>query len=303
MKLEDLRNEQTGSMYFYIKGNFIILYHQNLVSYIFPDILKSLKDLENPRNDFVFTNNIRCINIVTTLFMSIEAYINDILKVLCLIENKMFEEYKGLKLSGRIKAIFELGQYDENIKKSFYKCGIYQQLQEFEQLRNIIVHNGYENKIEFQKTMFSSIPINCNVIDVMQSLKITISIFEYFRYIFIDLDLMPHTFVYTGPKAYYEKIDIVYNEFICKYFEEVLKKHNLSTEFETKYNIDKLQSTKVVISNMVHAILNSGQIRQEVKFNNNNTDIWSTMVFNFTKDVEISSDCFRLPNCYRSNVK
>lgn len=302
MKLEDFRNEQTGSMYFWVKKTKIILYHQNLVFYIFPDILKSFKDLENPRNDFVFTNNIRCLNIVTTLFMSIEAYINDILKLLCFVENKRFEKYKGLKLSGRINTIFELGQYDENIKKLFYKCGIYQQLQEFEQLRNIIVHNGYENKIKFQKTMFSSIPINCNIIDVMQSLKISISIFEYFRYIFVDLDLMPHTFVNTGAKAYYEKIDIVYNEFICKYFEEVLKKHNLSTEFDMKYEVKKVQPTKIVGANMIDMIMNTGTERDSVKFNQETTRIWNITVADFTKDVEISPDCLKLPNYYRNNT-
>lgn len=215
MKIEDYRNENIGRIYFEINSEKIVLQHYNLIFYIFPQIAQLLHKLENPKKDFVFTNNTESLNCVCLLFMSVEAFFNDILKLFCVAKEERFSDYKTKPISERVKAIFKLSETD---KQEFYKSGIYQELQEFEYLRNIIFHNGYDENIKFKKTLFSSIPINCNIVDVMQALKINLRIFEYFRFLIKDIDMMPNIFINPLNNAFWENAILFMPNFLYHIF-------------------------------------------------------------------------------------
>lgn len=296
MKIEDCRNENIGRIYFEINNEKIVLQHYNLLFYVFPQIAQLLHKIENPKKDFIFTNNTESLNCVCLLFMSVEAFFNDILKLFCVAQEEKFSDYKTKPISGRVKSIFKLSETD---KKEFYKSGIYQELQEFEQLRNIIFHNGYDENINFKKTLFSSIPINCNIVDVMQALKINLRIFEYFRFLIKDIDMMPNIFINPLNNAFWEKCDIVYANFFIPYFLNILTKHDLKTELNLNYTNLRIEESTVIKHKQVHVIIRAEKDTKYIKYNKNITNN-GDFLFNKLADGNIVAPYkFRLPNYYR----
>lgn len=296
MKIEDYRNENIGRIYFEINSEKIVLQHYNLIFYIFPQIAQLLHKLENPKKDFVFTNNTESLNCVCLLFMSVEAFFNDILKLFCVAKEERFSDYKTKPISERVKAIFKLSETD---KQEFYKSGIYQELQEFEHLRNIIFHNGYDENIKFKKTLFSSIPINCNIVDVMQALKIDLRIFEYFRFLIKDIDMMPNIFINPLNNAFWEKCDIVYAKFFIPYFLNILKKHNLKTELDLNYTNLRIEESGIIKNNQVHVIIKAEKYTECIEYNKEITNCGNILYNKLTDGNIVEPNKFRLPNYYR----
>ena len=186
-------------------------------------ILKYLYALENSNNCRLFENNIECLKLVSISFICLECYVNDVLKLICKA-GKRFKEYKKKKLTERVNRIIELAGYDSEKNRDFNKCGVRQQLQEFETFRNIIFHGGFYEKQRFNKTVFSNNPYNCNIIDVLQALKILVDIFACFRFIVPNKDIMPQYFIDYKDKMYFEKVDVIYVEIIEPMFKFLLKK-------------------------------------------------------------------------------
>lgn len=296
MKIENCRDENTGRIYFWINNGKIILQHNDLVQYAFSKITRMLQNLENPRQEFIFLNNTESLNLLSILFISIETFLNDILKLFCFVKKENFSHYKIKSLNARIKAIFNLS---ETNREDFYKTGIYQELQEFEQLRNIIFHSSFEENLSFKKTMFSNIPINCNITDVMQAVKINIKVFEYFRFLIAGIDMMPNIFVTPLNNAFWEKCDIVYKKLFVPYFFEILKKHGFKTDLNLDYVIFTRQESIVIKRGELDIIVDTGIYRKELVYNTTLTCIGKSLYNKLAIGNQVAPDKFRFANYYR----
>ena len=207
MKLENLRNNEIGNIGFRLSNSgykeIVLFQHCKMVNGLMLDVFRHLKELENPRNNMIFKNNISCLKLVSLVFICLECYANDVLKMICKTDKDTFLQYKGKKLNERLQAIIKIGGYTEEEKIAFYRCGCFQLLQEFEEYRNIVFHGGFYAEKNFCKTSFSNNPQNCNIIDVLQALKILIDIFYCFRFIVHEKDIMPQSIINYSEKLYF----------------------------------------------------------------------------------------------------
>jgi len=98
-------------------------------------------------------------------FISIEAYINSILRIMCLATGESFDLLKKKDFGPRIKSLLDLLDVD---RTTFYN-GPFQRLEEFKQYRNELFHDRTNVKsMLFQKSSFSGKPMYANQVDVLQ---------------------------------------------------------------------------------------------------------------------------------------
>lgn len=180
--------------------------------------------------------------VVGLWFMSIEAYINSILRIACLVKNLSFDELKKKDFGPRIKALFDI----MHIERTPFYSGGFQKLEEFKQYRNELFHDRTNYKpIQFHKTAFSGNPFYANQVDVMQAAVIAIETFHSFRHVIPRVDLMPQIMITKDDSLFFEKLDSLYDEVLSPYFESALLKHSLTSGVDLKVTIRKLEESKI----------------------------------------------------------
>jgi len=185
-------------------------------------------------------------------FISIEAFINTILKISCLITGKSFLDFRTKDLGARIVGLFEILRIE---KKSFY-TGAFQRLGEFKIYRNELFHDRtHEKLLEFRKTCFGGNPMYANQVDVLQACVIALETYEAFRYVIADLDLMPQIMVTKDDSFFFSPLDRLYNYVLRPYFEAVLIKHSLTSSIDLNINSIPLETSSVSLPNDVRVIV------------------------------------------------
>lgn len=302
MKIEDCRTFEIGNIGYMLASfqdqEVVYFQHDKIVPELIRDITKYIRHLENPCSYLLFVNNMECFKLVTLTFICIECYINDILKMLCYVKNKCFVDYKRKDLNVRLKHIIELAEINSEEDVNFKKSGINQQLQEFEFFRNIIFHGGfYELKI-FHKTSFSNNPQNCNIVDVVQALKIAIDLFNCFRYIVQDADIMPNTSINFNNKVYFEKVDVIYNKIVMPMYKFVFK-HGFERNLVTELSRFNFKSAYGLNANDVRFLIRYEQsLMNEIDYSKEKTDYMCELYSELTKNVNIDKEHFQVPNYY-----
>ena len=274
------------------------------VANAYRETTKMLFLMENTKDLFALRNDVRYVAIVGMWFLSVESYIHSILKILCELKS-MDSNIMGIQkldLTAKMTKILELSNLD---KKEFYKQGIYAELNEFMNFRNFIFHDNYNGRqLRFDHTMFNGDPITCNMIDVLQATKIAVRIFEAFRYIIPQYDLMPNVMPahadFNKYPAYYEKFDRIYFELLKPYFNLILNKHMLSTDFEFEYAHYNLPSCKVISGfKMMPAIKYLPNIKEQ-QVNKINTNFYGFCLDKLTEGINVPKDSFRVPDWRRT---
>jgi hypothetical protein len=185
-------------------------------------------------------------------FISIEAYINSILRVACLVKKISFEDLKTKDFGQRIKALFEILEVD---RTPFYK-GTFQRIEEFKRYRNELFHDRTNDKpMEFHKTVFSGNPMYANQVDVMQAAAIALETYHSFRYVIPKIDLMPQIMVTKEDSFFYAKIDRLYNEVLKPHFLSALSKHSLTSSVVLDGNVATLEESPPLSSTLIEILV------------------------------------------------
>ena len=175
-------------------------------------------------------------------FMSIESYINSILRISCLVKKISFDDIKKKDLDSRIKVLFEVLAID---KLPFYR-GTLQKLEEFKRYRNELFHDRTnDTPLVFHKTAFSSNPFFANQVDVMQAAVVAVQVFNSFRHVIPKLDLMPHVLITKEDSFFYEKIDTLFAKVLAPYFQKCLSKHSLSSDIDLYVDSPRLDESQI----------------------------------------------------------
>ncbi len=240
MLLESFRHDPVGTLIFTIKTRASNASVQGTyVDYAFRAFYLTMQDIEElelAKGDLV-PDGRNSIVAASLWFLCLESYINLLLKLSCFNSNTHFEEYKSKKITEKLSCLLELLKIDSlEIKKT----GLYNRLNEFAVFRNEVFHDRNVGKtVQFNKTVFSEIPVNCNLVDVLQGFLIFLEVANLFRYSISGLDTMPDIFIHANGKAFYKKLDFLFCILLKPSFEEVLKKHGLKTNLNLNFQILK----------------------------------------------------------------
>lgn len=175
-------------------------------------------------------------------FMAIESYINSILRISCLIKGMSFDDIKKKELDARIKILFAILDVD---KIPFYS-GTFQKLEEFKRYRNELFHDRTnDTPLAFHKTSFSGNPFFANQVDVMQAAVVAMQVFNSFRHVVPRIDLMPQVMVTKEDSFFYEKVDALFSQVLCPYFQKCLSKHTLTSSVDLHINVTRLGESPI----------------------------------------------------------
>jgi hypothetical protein len=307
MKLESFRENEIGRTFFGLNdrnGN-IDPTRKVLASYSLSSIMafySSMQDIEELEmaKGTLIPNGRNAITSISLWFLSLESFINTLLKLTCLKLGLDFENESPAKLSKRFTFLIKLLALDDiRIKRT----GIYQRLNEFIQFRNEIFHDRNIGKsIQFKKTFFSSVPILCNQIDVLQALLIFLEVTNILRFSVEGLDAMPDIFIHVNNKAFHKKLDYLYLNLIKPSFKEILNKHNLTTDLDLDQHMPVSEKSAVFRLGEVCAF-NFVDSPSEFKFELNKapTHITSSYLLQITENEQVGPDQFRMPNYTKKN--
>lgn len=303
MKLEDLRKDNIGQTYAWFpkKGNdessmLLITYpYYSIKAFYFS--CQNLEQLEDSK-DIINQGNV-CISAVGFWFLAVEAFINTLLKIACFLKDKDFKEFRGKQLNARLTVVFELLQM-ETI--DFYRSGILPKLEEFQTFRNEIFHDRFFNsEVQFHKTSFSPIPYLANQVDVVQASIIALEIFQAFRFIYPDLDLMPDIFIQKNSSYGFIKYDFLYNQVILPLFSEALRKHTLNTDLITEPIDIRLTESSILRKGDVQIIMRAFHKEDIIHSANSTETNMAASLFSKVCDlIPINEqEYFQIPRYYR----
>lgn len=188
---------------------------------------------------------------VSFWFMSLESYINSILRIACIATSRNFEEVKKKDFAPRISMIFDFLEVDP---LPFYK-GTFQRLEDFKTYRNELFHDRTNfGRLKFHKTVFSGNPFYSNQVDVMQAASIAIEVFNKLRHLIPSVDLMPKIRVSKGQSFFFQDIDVMYKMVLVPYFRRCLEKHGIESEvalFQDETPLDESKKIKGININIL----------------------------------------------------
>ncbi|MEH2274697.1 MAG: hypothetical protein V7K40_07765 [Nostoc sp.] len=287
MKLEDLRKDNIGQIYAWFpkKGNdessmLLITYpYYSIKAFYFS--CQNLEQLEQSKG-IINQGNVS-ISAVGFWFLAIEAFISTLLKIACFLKDKDFKNFKGKQINGRLTAVFELLEIENQV---FYRSGIFQKLQEFETFRNEVFHDRFFNsEVQFDKTSFSSIPYLANQVDVVQASIIALDIFEAFRFVYPERDLMPNIFIEKNNSFGFIKYDLLYKEVMLPLFSQALSKHSLNTNLVTEPLEIRLSESSILQKGDVKIILRHSHKEDIVHLANNTETNIGGSLFKKARDL------------------
>ena len=254
--------------------------------------MQDIEQLEMTRGDLV-PDGRNSIVAVTFWFLGLESYINTLLKLTCFHENDNFNKYKIKSLTEKFSALFTLLRLDSlPVKKS----GVHNRLHEFTVFRNDVFHDrNVGQPIKFNKTSFSEIPINCNLVDVIQGLFIFLEITSLLRRCISGLDTMPDIMIHVKNKMFSKKLDILFGNLIKPSFEAVLAKHKLQTSLNLNGRFPESLESIIFNRNEVNAtIIVDSPSQYYFQLNSDQTSICSDLLLKIVDAENISSEHFGL---------
>lgn len=302
MNLEDLREEDIGETFAWFPAEgqddskLLMLSFPRYSNRAFYYSCQTLEQLEKSKNQINQGNN--CIDAIGLWFVSIESFINSLLKISCRLKCIDFVNFKKDDIGKRLSMLIEHLQLD---KVRFYKCGVLQQFEEFKTFRNEIFHDRFHNsKIEFNRTEFSPIPFLSNQVDVMQASLIALNVFNCFRYVYSGLDLMPSLCIQKDDSYGFLKYDYLYNNLMRPLFTQSLEKHNLTTVLDLEPTMFSYNESEVVKPGEVKFTIRAFPSVNQPKANNSDTDISGRLMQKARREIKIdTTKNFQLPNYKR----
>ncbi|WP_319526415.1 hypothetical protein [uncultured Desulfosarcina sp.] len=304
MEIEELRKNTLGHASFWFPqfgrddNSLIPMTYDNYTIKSFYTVCQNIEALESS-NVIVNQGNTIIIGL-GMLFISLESYINSIIKIACKFQNIDFKKYKKFSLTKRIALIFDMLCIPG--KNKFYQTGIMPRLQEFSEFRNEIFHDrSLGNDLDFKKTSFCNLPFLANQVDLIQASSICFEIFSSFRYVYPGIDLMPNIFIKKGETAGYLKFDYLFTNVVVPMFFDTLKKHSLETKIKLPKSIYLLPETNIIKKGELKVILKATQDEKfNIKIDQNKTEICKSYFENAQKQINITDDeYFRIGNYYR----
>ena len=256
MRLEQLRENDIGSVSVWIPslGNepeaMTRLTYMQFAHHAFCCSTQQIEQLEMSTTQINQGNAIQAT--IGLWFMSIESYLNSILRISCLVKGLSFDDIKKKELDARITILFEILEIDRN---PFY-VGTFQKLSEFKRYRNELFHDRTNlNPLTHHKTSFSGNPFLANQVDVMQAAVIATQTFISFRYIIPKIDLIPQVMVTKNESFFYEKIDVLFNKFLAPYFQQSLAKHSLTSDVDLSIVVLPLSESNIFTHTPVDVLI------------------------------------------------
>lgn len=233
MKLEDFRGDDLGQIYVFMPRFSSVQVPLTFHDYSIKAFYYSCQSLEQLEQSQIHINSGNTTVVAIGFwFIAIEAYINAILKIGCILTEQNFNTYRSKNLKQRLEGILNLLGED---LPAFHRTGITQRLNEFMSFRNEIFHDRYiDDPLTFSKTVFSSIPFLANQVDVVQAALVALEVFVAFRKAYAGLDLMPDVVVQVENTFGYEKYDFLYTEVLLPLFRKALEKHSLDSSVNTQ---------------------------------------------------------------------
>ncbi|NML19270.1 hypothetical protein HHL16_00225 [Pseudoflavitalea sp. G-6-1-2] len=225
--LEDYRYNNIGGSHFLFTSKpdlKIFMPYQHHLQLAFRYTMNDLAKLENAK-DTVHTG-VESHTAISLWFLTLESYINALIKLCCVKKNEDFGHYKRQTLPGRLSSLLQFLEID---RKDFNKNKIIPQLDELCQFRNEIFHDRhFGEEIRFKHTSLSPIPIfNCQI-DEIQAIKILVEIANMLRFAIDGLDTMPTVILHTHAVAWVH-LSEVYQKIIQPYVTFILEKHHMRT--------------------------------------------------------------------------
>ena len=205
-----------------------VIYHMESFLIAYHRTIEELRLLENNTQTM---HNSNCGMVLSMWFVSIEKYINTILRLVAIhknISSKEIEKLINKDLADRVTFILDTIGHDKN---NFYKNSkIFQLLKDFCTFRNEYLHNRDRHQT-YKAAVFSSRSSNPICSDLIQAMLIFINITTCFRYIFHTIDFMPAIpFTNRDGGIQYEFLDTIYLETIKPYIQDILNKLDLCTD-------------------------------------------------------------------------
>ncbi len=232
-------------------------------------------------------------------YVSLENYLTPIIR--CFLMREQDENNPILEKNVLDKLNYLLKKVDFD-RERLKKLKIHSQLEDFKDLRNQIVHAGYHKISKFSNSQFGE-AINLKNADIIQAMVICLKIFNLFRYIIPELDLMPDIRIslFNGPSVS-KKLDYLYEDCYLPALKEILAKHNLRTNITIefpKYSISPVDKLK----NIDMGIRVDSKYEPTYNFSQENTQIVDNYLFEMQKNIlreeDIQLGQFTMPNYYK----
>lgn len=259
MYLENIRDNPLASIQFQLlRGKnsppyYVRSVYMDYARKAFSDMIHGLRTLENATNTAKLCS-IDHVNCASLWFLSIESFISDILEIFYYFNPS--QHVKNTRFDGIKAKIQNLVQVANFPKEEYQRTGFLNRLEEFAIIRNSIFHGAYPHeKTKIKKTMFYTEMMQWNLIDCLQAYKIAMETFHLFDLIIPQFRLMPQIPFGMDGAATWIMLDDLHKEYFIPYFNAVLKKHNLNTNFTaTIFEYQFVDSTAVPTGN-INAII------------------------------------------------
>jgi hypothetical protein len=274
--LEEFRYNNIGSSHFIVKAfpnQKVFMTYEKHAMFAFHSTMNDIANLENAF-DVVSTGS-QSHQAISFWYLTLESYINALLKLCCIKLNKKFESYRKKTLQGRLSSLILLLEIDI---KRFNQNKIITKIDEFSLFRNELFHDRhFGEEITFKHTSFSPIPIFSCQVDVIQAFLIVLETASMLQLAIAGIDNMPTTILRNNNTVIWEQIDVAYKKIIQPYFEAVLDKHMLSTRLNLELSeLERFQSTLFQKSEIMCELTVDQEAEFEFFLNNKPTNFGST---------------------------
>ena len=273
-----------------------ITYHEYCIK-AFYLTCQSVEQLERSKN--IISQGTTTIMAVGMWFITIEAFINSLLRIASRVTQSDFADHKTRDIGARLGALVKMLRIRKDV---LYRSGIFQRLEEFKTFRNEIFHDRtWEGELAFYKTNFCSVPHLANQVDAIQAAIISLEIFHAFRHVYRGLDLMPDIYVAKEDSFGFVKLDVLYEQLLHPFFAAALEKHSLTTELRLTPTLIELDVSTVLGAGDVSIIVKAVQAEEfKLPANQADTSIGSDLFKTAQEMITLSpAEQFGLPGYVR----
>ena len=260
MKLEDARAEYIGQSFCWLpsKGPAesdaarVILTFHDYSTQAFYLTCQIIEKLEKTKATFAEGTDIVTTTVILW-YLSMEAFVNAILKTFCLYTGTDFTKLVNRSLGSRVSEIFRIAQIEDT---AFKKSGIFQKINEFTWVRNELMHDRSTGMpLALKSTMFSPVPYLSNQVDTLQALLIALEIFCRFSRAFPGWNLIPSIPVEKNSSIVHLKLDYLYTDLVRPFFSAVLQKHSLTTDLSLDFICTPLRPSPLLSGKEIEIII------------------------------------------------
>lgn len=286
-RLVDIECEE--KMIYYNMYNIYTAYYRTM------DILKVAE------NSHLNVHNTDCGMVLNMWFLSIEAHINMIIRLIA-FDKQISEDENGKLIKQNLPARFrfildEIGCDKDDFNK---KTNINSLLWDFCTFRNEYLHNK-DRKQKYQKAVFSQQSSKPILSDLIQAMVIFINIASCFQNIFSTVDFMPVVILEYKTSITHEKIDIVYENIIYPYINKILSKLNLYTDIVLGINSNSFP-IQFYNQNIIRGLIKTEETN---KINPSicDTDYYTAYTSKYMKNESLIPNTIRFPDMIREHEK